>query len=403
MVSSCSPIRNAILRGRANYSLAVDFPSLPNNKQNGKLLHHEIIDTITKKEIIDFFPEKKGIDIRTFVRHDVQIIRVFYSSDNRNEDLVVSGLVAIPIQENQETLQHYQYHHGTLLPISLPLGPVGIDAPSLYDGKEYKHRHFETRIMGLVPASFGYFTSLPDYAGYSISKDKEHSYGIARDLAQQSVDMILASNELAQQLGFSLDKKLLLSGWSEGAYASLATQKLLEEKYTEYPVLKNALLAGPFHFTRFIESVINEKRTMFLPIYNWAFYNAIVSSDLDLEHKKIWKYKVNNQLDALAVPSEKPKRVYKKQFLKEFTHNPQNVFRNYAISELNLHKGWQPKGIIHFYTGTEDEIVPSFNSMDAYEGLKAEGAEVYFTAFEGESHLSATQDFLLEMMQFYKN
>ncbi|MGK0388166.1 MAG: dipeptidyl aminopeptidase/acylaminoacyl peptidase [Maribacter sp.] len=60
-----------------------------------------------------------------------------------------------------------------------------------------------------------------------------------------------------------------------------------------------------------------------------------------------------------------------------------------------------PKAPIHFYTGTEDQVVPSFNTMDAYEGLKKMGRDVYYYLFEGEGHLPSPQIFLVEMLDVF--
>lgn len=400
--SSCSPVRNLILRGGADYEVPVEFPFLRASNK-GKLLHYELVNSLTAKQIKGFFPKKKGITHEEFVKYGVELYRVYYSSENQGHEVVLSGMIAVPKVDKTQPLPHYQYHHGTLLPVDLPLVPTGMDAPSLCDAKAKRigSSQFEMRVLGLLPASNGYFVTLPDYAGYSISQKSEHPYGIAEELGSQSIDMIKAAHSFTQEKEISLNGELFFAGWSEGGYAAVATHKLVEERHPDWNLKSTAALAGPYNFVRFIEYVLDKRKTMYLPLYNWAFYSAFEYSEVDIPREDVWKYEVNNQMDALAVPFDRPKWVYKKKFRKDFTHNPKNPFREYANKHLNLHEGWKPKASIHFYTGTEDEVVPSFNTMDAYEGLKKMGGNVFYHQFDEEGHLTATQDFVTDFLRIF--
>jgi predicted esterase len=400
--SSCGSFRNKILRGSADYEMPVKFARMQANER-GDLIKYELVNTLKADHIKEHFPTKKGVDHAKYVKYDVRLYRIFYSSENRGEKIVLSGMVGVPQMPEKVPFAHYQYHHGTLLPVDLPIVPVGLDAPSLCDGKygKGKPEQFEMRTLGLVPASNGYFVSLPDYAGYSVSRDKEHPYGISTELGNQSVDMIKASKVFAKEKGIALSGDLYLAGYSEGGYAAVATHKMIEEQHPDWNLKNTAALAGPYNFVRFMEYIIEKKRSFLLPLYNWALYSALEYSNVDIPNEDVWKYKVEDQFDALAVPFIRTRWIFKKKFRKDFTHNPNNAFRKFANENLNLHDGWTPKAPIHFYTGTEDEVVPSFNTMDAYEGLKKRGGDVYYHPFEGEGHLSSPQIFLVEMLDVF--
>lgn len=400
--SSCHSFKDKVLRGSANYKIPIEFAEMQADER-GSLIKYELVNTLKTDYIKEHFPAKKGVEHEKYIQYDVKLYRIFYSSENAGEKIVLSGMVAIPQKPDKEPLTHYQYHHGTLLPVNLPIVPVGLDAPSLCDGEQGrgKPEQFEMRTLGLVPASNGYFVSLPDYAGYSVSKDEEHPYGISTELAKQSVDMIKASKTFAKEKGIELTKDLYLSGYSEGGYAAVATHKMIEEEHLDWNLKSTAALAGPYNFVRFMEYIIDKKKSHLLPLYNWALYSAFKYSDVDIPMKDVWKYEVKDQFDALAVPFIRTRWIYKKKFKKDFTHNPNNAFRKFANENLNLHEGWTPKAPIHFYTGTDDQVVPSFNTMDAYEGLKKMGGDVYYHPFEGEGHLSSPQIFLVEMLDVF--
>jgi hypothetical protein len=223
------------------------------------------------------------------------------------------------------------------LPVGLPVVPVGLDAPSLCDGEHSKGKseQFEMRTLGFVPPSNGYFVSLPDYAGYSASRDTEHPYGISSELGKQSVDMVKASKTFAKEKRIALNGELYLSGYSERGYAAVATHKMIEDEYPDWNLKGTAALAGPYNFVRFMEYIIDKKKSFLLPLYNWALY-----ADVDIRNEDVWKYEVKDQFDALAVPFIRTRWIFKKKFKKDFRHNPNNAFRKFANKNLNLHDGW---------------------------------------------------------------
>ena len=92
---------------------------------------------------------------------------------------------------------------------------------------------------------------MPDYIGYGVSSGYEQPYSVNDRLAEQSVDMLIATQSFAEKLKLEVTDELYLSGWSEGAAASLAAQKLIEngspdidDSSYEIPISANFSLGG---------------------------------------------------------------------------------------------------------------------------------------------------------------
>ncbi|MDG0970498.1 MAG: hypothetical protein P8O06_11730 [Porticoccaceae bacterium] len=122
-----------------------------------------------------------------------------------------------------------------MLPYPYAKGEGSLDAPPLYLGgyPQADKAHYETRLFGNYLGSAGFLVSLPDYIGYGVSNRHEHPYSVNDRLAEQSVDMLTATQSFAENLKLGLTNELYLSGWSEGAAASLAAQKLIENSTTD--------------------------------------------------------------------------------------------------------------------------------------------------------------------------
>lgn len=368
--------------------------------ERGDLLRHEKAATLTGEQIAANVSE---YDLAELVRYDVDVYRVYYSSVYKGTPEVLSGLVMVPRAAGP--LSHYQYHHGTMLPFPSSDGEGSLDAPSLYDGSGPKDdaNQLETRFLVAVPASHGYFVSAPDYVGYNITSDLEHTYAYHPELAAVSVDMILAAQTLAEQLDVTLNDRLFLAGWSEGGGATLATHKLITEEHSDrLEVTASAPFAGPYHMSRFYREIMTAEGELdSLAIYNWAVYSANTLSGLNIPAEEIWRYPVAGALDALSVPSQRPTEVYQRGFLDGFAEGVEGDFLAMVAERQDLHEGWTPRGKVFLHSGEQDDIVPYYNSVDTYTALLAADADVVLRTYAGD-HYSPAESYFRTMMSDFE-
>lgn len=163
----------------------------------GRLVEYQYIITISAQDVIDYFPEQSDYaeQIDTIAKYAVKIYRYTYHSVYKDQPIILSGLIMVPDADLH--LPIYTYLHGTLKPYPMPGGEGNEDIPSLYQGEfpDAYWKQGETRLFGSFTASHGYIAVLPDYAGYGSSAHVSHPYTIHRELANESVDAILAAQE----------------------------------------------------------------------------------------------------------------------------------------------------------------------------------------------------------------
>ncbi|HSH04064.1 MAG TPA: alpha/beta hydrolase [Anaerolineae bacterium] len=365
------------------------YPSLEPTTR-GALLDYEQIDTIDSDDIAAIYPENEAPI--TF-DYDLTLYRIYYSSIYHGNPIVLSGLVSIP--DTDQPLPHYQYHHGTMIPAPSAEGEGTLDAPSLYQGGgplAYSNQ-YETRHLILYPSAQGYFASAPDYAGYAISSDEEHPYTYHPELANYSVDMILAAQALAAELDIPLTDKLFLAGWSEGGGAALATHRLITEEYADQlTVTASAPFAGPYNMTGFYNYIATSDEAEAMSIYNWAVYSHHQFHELDADADELWLYAVDSQLTALDIPDNSPEDLYQPDYLAAMRGQTDDLADLWQT--IDLHRGWTPTTPVFLHSGTDDEIVPHFNTLDAHANLP--NTTLY--EYPGGDHESPLFDYIIQML-----
>ena len=374
----------------------IDAITVTHNNERGELVSYTNVGELNTNQIVSINTSEG--DISNYAQHAVDVYSVVYNSLDNEELLQVSGLVMIP-QGLSSSLPLIQYHHGTTMPIS------GEDEiPSNYAGTT--NYQTEIHFVGATMASNGYVVSLPDYVGYGKSKDREHPYTYHHELAEVSVDMLRATEQLLEILKINFSSDVFLTGWSEGGGAGLAVHKYLELNYpNEFNLKGSSLFAGPYDYLGFIRHIFTNKteETENITIYNWSSYvlNKYHSS-LQRSGDQIWKYNVNNQFDALNTPSYTAEAVWKASFMDNILANNDSQFIQ-AAQENSLIEGWTPTKNVFFHSGTSDLIVPHFNSVNAYNKFNQEGAPVQLYEYQGGDHYTPLFEYVTKTLDDFND
>lgn len=371
------------------YLSACKKEATPVVHQAGDLVSANYIATLSPQEVISNFPEQSQYaeDISGLAHYAVKLYYIEYASTYKNEPITLSGLIMVPDTTN--TFPMLAYMHGTMKPYPLPNGEGNEDIPSIYKG-EYPNADWkqgETRLFGSFSASHGYVTVLPDYAGYNVSSEVEHPYIIHRELARESVDMILAAQAFCQTKGVELSGKVFTSGWSEGAGASLAAQKEIEAHYSStINHVAGAHFAGPYDMKK------NGELAVLLPVLPqpfdsfalddimWSMYALNLFSNNPLPNDSIFNFPVTTAADVmLHRPSNVPNTLFKPSVT-----NNQYIEEQYYKNDLI--QGWTPTSKAIFYYGSEDSNVYPFNSQNAFETFNNNGGNVALVEYVGYDH-----------------
>lgn len=125
------------------------------------------------------------------------------------------------------------YSHGTNLDRQASLAT----APFTDEGAE---------LLGFYAAQ-GFIVIAPNYTGYTGSTLPYHPYLVAAAQADDVVDAIRASKASLAELGATASDALFLTGYSEGGFVTMATQRAIEaDDSLDLVVTASAPMSGPY-------------------------------------------------------------------------------------------------------------------------------------------------------------
>lgn len=366
-------------------------------------------DVITEAELIREFNDKNALDayvlttpnvgidqdlLLLFVEGGARVYRITYrTQDTDGQAILASGALLVPAQIS-DPLPLVSVQHGTITDQR--------DAPSAFD------RSVEATIIAPIVASRDFVVVLPDYIGYGASSNLPHPYEHGESLASVSLDLMRAAKEFCASQNIPLTDQALLTGYSEGGYATMALHKKLEEEArSEFTVVASAPGAGAYHKTAFAQFVSSANEDLnFLRSYLWVLdtYNQVY--DLN----RPWSFYLNEPY-ASNVASQG-------FFEADIDFNPQNLFRAdfieatmqetdsslvAAFTDNNRHD-WRPQAPVRLFHGTIDDFVPYFNSQDAFDAMQARGAtQVTIGPLENRDHFTGQGDFIFAAISYLES
>jgi hypothetical protein len=367
----------------------------------GSLVEYKFIKTISAEEVIANFPEQADYTekIDTIAKYAVKIYRYTYNSIYKNQPIILSGLIMVP--DVNKPLPIFTYLHGTMKPYPLPDGEGNEDIPSIYQG-QYPAASWsqgETRLFGSFTASHGYIAVLPDYAGYGASADVSHPYTIHRELANETIDAILAAQDFLVKENITTNNKIFLSGWSEGAGAALAAQKDIEASYLDkINLIASANFAGPYNMKNMGELMVLlpisfwEWDPIGLDEILWALYSHNLFAENPKPNEALFKINVTSEISILKDrPSNIPNKIVKQSMI-----GSDFIKKEFEKNDLTI--GWNPSRKVFFYTGTEDINVFPFNSENAFKAFKSRGSDVELIKYAGGDHYTPVLKYYLSII-----
>jgi len=337
----------------------------------GDLISYTLLDYLTIEEIDSVFDQYPFNLFPFDPEYPATIYSVTYETlDPQNNTAVASGAIVIPHGVNY-TLPLLSYQHGTVVQRN--------DVPSEYgfDGIY--------GLLGLWGASSGYITLLPDYLGLGVSEIL-HPYQLAEPSANSVIDLIRASKTFSEENNLQLNDQLFLMGYSEGGYATLAAQKMIEEEFPEeFEITASAPGAGAYDMSGImVDLMLSEQEygsPYYLPYMLFAYNDMYNLYDSPSEYLKDEYANVlpplfdgehtSSEIDAV-MPSI-PIHILKDGVTQEFTDDENHPLR-VALRENDLYD-WIPQSPLKLFHSPDDELVPFENSVLAYNTFIANGAD----------------------------
>ncbi len=327
------------------------------------------------------------------VKYDIKAYKIVYKTKNTDgTEVQASGALLIPT--TTEAIPLISQQHGTIR--------SDADAPSNYGTGS------ESYSIASLFASNGYIIACPDYIGYGTSKNIVHPYEHRESLAQASLDMIRASAEFIKQEKVNWNKKLMITGYSQGGFATMSLQKKIEEQFpNEFNLVASSCGAGAYNKTAFMKYLMNETThgiAAYNQLYIWVVqtYNRVYGLNRTMDAYFKAPYAADIQANGTnADVSVSFNLAFSDSFKKAVNDGTDTAFLN-AVKDNDVYD-WGPKTETQLYHGDADQQVFYLNSTTAVAAMKAKGGNVTLYTTIGGTHGSTLQSYALGTFQFFNS
>lgn len=339
--------------------------------------------TITQQQLEFFWSAAGQPEAIPYIKHDVRIYRVIYNTtDGNGQPIEASGAIMVPAGIDNPQLLSVQ--HATIF--------SNDEAPSVDRGISVATRK-------AIFASAGFITFLPDYLGYGVTSNILHPYQQEETLAKASYDMIraglefVAANDLAD-----INQPVNLTGYSEGAYATLALAKMIENGPGTINIGQLTMGAPIFDLSGTMDYIINNISQPMECVACYAYFLYTYHQIYELPHplsdyfespydQRIAAGLFSGENSSDFVRSQLPDsgdELFTESFIQRYLDNEESEFVAAVTANNILYVPDAPVLLVH---GDSDGVAPVFNSDD-FE-LRAQNAgktNLTYIRAEGVTH-----------------
>jgi fermentation-respiration switch protein FrsA (DUF1100 family) len=341
--------------GSSHHDEPVVAPPVLNNPTGpGYFEAASFIKTVALADVVAALPAQAIGAITP--RYAVDTYQITYTTTDATGSLVTaSGLAAIPRKSTSVASPLLSYQHATV--------KTDAEAPS---------KHTTGDEPAILFASMGYLVSAADYVGYGASKGMPHPYLVAAPSAASVVDFITASARWRQSKAIADNGQLFLTGYSEGAYASMATLRYLTQNQSATRALPVATFigSGPYDVVgtlNYFLEVVRQKYPLLGALISPGFLRNLGANDRANVRNLLLSAVLGIQSDISFDPT----------FLDNFLNDDVAAL----ATQSNVYD-WTPASPIVFFHGMDDTIVPYANTETAFQSMTQRGAAGLITRID---------------------
>jgi pimeloyl-ACP methyl ester carboxylesterase len=363
-----------------------------------KLIEKELVVSLSSDQLISFVQDSRLPIPINELKYDVDVYKVTYRTSYKDEEVIASGLIAIPNSSKDCTILSFQ--HGTIASHA--------EAPSETPSDAFVMKFYAAM------AGIGLVAVVPDFIGFGSSKDVLHPYYVETATADAVLDNIIAAKELALLDGKKLTNRLLLAGYSQGGYATMAAHKAIEQEGGKIDGLQ---LVASFPSSGGYDVKGMQEYFFGLETYDQPFFLAYVAlaykqtydweMDLNIFFKEPFASKLESLFDGTksgnAINEELTMIIedyVQSDLLLNIDTKPEYAFIVDAFNKNSL-TNWTPTIPVYMYHGDADITVPYNNSVSTYEQFLANGAKssvVSFTPLPFATHSTGVTPYIIEFI-----
>ncbi|MFZ6735819.1 alpha/beta hydrolase family protein [Undibacterium sp. Ji42W] len=332
--SSSSPVTTPV----------VTTPDVANPPGPGHFEAATFIKTISAAEVTAALPKEVTAVIKPLYAVDTYKI-TYTTTDTSGRNVIASGLAAIPRKTGSVASPVLSYQHATI--------KTDAEAPS---------NHATADEPAVLFASMGYLVSATDYVGYGTTKGLPHPYLLAAPTALSVADFMTANARWRQMKTFADNGQVFLTGYSEGAYATMATLRYLTQNRVGALPASTFIGAGPYDVVLTLNAMLDAVRK------ENPIVGALISPGFLKKLGANDRANVRNLLLSSALGSNSD-ITFDPTFLDNFLNDD-----DAAITAQSNVNDWTPQSPISFFHGRDDTTVPYGNTDSAFQAMTRRGA-----------------------------
>lgn len=371
-------------------------PVSPTIHEQGEIVQSNSIGTMTADDIQQILANV-NMTIPFTLNYSVETISInYYTIDGSGNQTIASGALIIP--QSGSSLPLVSLQHGTQTKNNLVASVSPVNSTE--------------GIVGLIMASMGYMVVVPDYLGFGVS-NVMHPYTHAESLIPGVIDLMRACRIYSSRHQITLDGRVFLTGYSEGGYATLVTQRKIELEYSqEFNLTAVAPMAGPYDLNGMMQTLFQTGQynytayiayilTAYNNIYGWDRLNDFFNAPYSLT--------VQNLFDGSKTFSEIVSQLpatFSALMDSNFVYNVKTGNESAFIAAIqeNTLLDWKPQAPINFFHGDADDISPYQNALTAIEKLTANGGtNIQLTTIPGSTHENSGPIAIVGAIQWFES
>jgi acetyl esterase/lipase len=321
---------------------------------------------MSRQQVVDYLTGH-GLDAGE-VRHGVDLYLVTYRTTGADGHPTTATALTVLPRADSHRLRTVAWLHGT----------------RVYRGDTASRSDNLDRAAAVLFASAGDAVVAPDYLGLG-NGPGTHPYMLSRPTVTATVDALRASRTVAARSGRRLDRRVLVSGFSQGGQASMLVGRALQRS-REFDLRGVAAIAGPYdirgeELPAALDGRLDDvSAVVYLgyAITAWnrsqklydspseafrAPYDQVADTLFDSDHQEAEV--------VMSLPGT-PRELFTDEFLALLAHPTGALADVLAVNDDPCR--WRPTVPVRLYAGTADRDVVFSNAESCEEDLRAHGA-----------------------------
>ncbi len=332
-------------------------------------------------------------------RRGVSGFRVLYRTISPSgRPIVASGVVVLP-RDDAKVLRAVSFTHGT---------HTGRDSAGSVaeDG--------QSRVAAIYYAAAGYAGVAPDYLGLGLGEGK-HPYMDAASEASASLDMLRAARTVAGRQGRRLDRRVLVTGFSQGGHAAMALGRQLHQSADPYLRLGAlAPVSGPYdphvQIPASLDGSLDPRGSAFYLAYATVAWNRlhriyekpseVFQAPHDTAMERLFDGRHDEQEIFPQLPTS-PEQLLTSRYLARLRQPSGGLLR--AFQAVDGTCDWAPRAPVRLYAAAGDEQVSFGNTHSCIRTLRRHGARPQVVAYGADvQHIDTLYRGLTDTLRWFQ-